>query len=209
MDALCKNRKKSRKNGHLTSTRPIRLDGNRSGPTHPTSWISPPIRTPRASDAAGVWRLVRESGVLDANSPYAYLLLCTDFAETSAVAEGPEGVAGFVVGYRPPARPDTVFVWQVGVADTHRGRGLGRTLLDWVVSQTSRASEPGVRFLEATVTPSNEASWSLFRSFAREAGAPLQEETAFAAELFPGAEHEAEVRIRIGPLHPGRNPKEV
>lgn len=145
-----------------------------------------------------MWRLVQGTPVLDANSAYAYLLLCTDFAETSAVAEGPAGIAGFALGYRPPARPDAYFVWQVGVADAHRGHGLGRALLTWVVD---RSYADGVRFLEATVTPSNEASWSLFRAFARDAGAPLRQETAFPAHLFPSGEHEEEVRIRIGPLH--------
>lgn len=33
-----------------------------------------------------MWRIARDSGVLDLNSSYAYLLWCTDFPSTSAVA---------------------------------------------------------------------------------------------------------------------------
>jgi L-2,4-diaminobutyric acid acetyltransferase len=161
------------------------------------SRVLPVIRQPRASDAAGVWGLVQKTPVLDANSAYAYLLLCTDFADTGAIAETRGGIVGFALGYRPPTRPDTWFVWQVAVAEGHAGRGLGGSLLDWVFENT-RAE--GARFLEATVTPSNEASWSLFRAFARRHGAGFREGSAFPSDLFPDAGHEAEVLIRIGPL---------
>jgi L-2,4-diaminobutyric acid acetyltransferase len=59
----------------------------------------------------------------------------------------------------------------------------------------------GVTHLEATVTPSNQASWALFRGFAKRAGAACHEIPAFPSHLFPDGDHEEEVRIRIGPLH--------
>jgi L-2,4-diaminobutyric acid acetyltransferase len=43
------------------------------------------FRAPVASDAADLWRLARDSGSLDLNSPYAALLWCTDFADTTVV----------------------------------------------------------------------------------------------------------------------------
>jgi L-2,4-diaminobutyric acid acetyltransferase len=155
------------------------------------------IRAPSLQDAAAVWRLVRESGVLDLNSPYAYLLLCSDFAPTSVVAESAGRIDGFVGAYRPPPRPDSVFVWQVVTARGVQGRGLGSRLLDAVLE---RPACRGVRFLEATVTPSNRPSRALFHGFARRRGVPLVEEAAFGAGLFPGPGHEEEVRFRIGPF---------
>jgi L-2,4-diaminobutyric acid acetyltransferase len=157
------------------------------------------IRSPRARDAAAVWDLVDKTPALDANSAYAYLLLCTDFASTSVVAEADGEVVGFVLGYRPPARQEALFVWQVAVREDQRGHGLGGVLLESVLS---RNAPLGVEFLEATVTPSNEASWSLFRGFARRAGVDCREVETFPAQLFPGESHEEEVRIRIGPLNP-------
>jgi L-2,4-diaminobutyric acid acetyltransferase len=53
--------------------------------------------------------------------------------------------------------------------------------------------------VEATVTPDNSASAALFRSLAARHDTAVEEEPAFAAELFPGG-HDAEVRFRIGPL---------
>jgi L-2,4-diaminobutyric acid acetyltransferase len=155
------------------------------------------IREPGVQDAASVWQLVRESGVLDLNSPYAYLLLCSDFARTSVVAEAAGRIHGFVGAYRPPSRPESVFVWQVVTAREAQGRGLGSRLLEAVLE---RPACRGVRFLEATVTPSNQPSRALFRGLARRRGVPFVEELAFGADLFPGPDHEEEVRVRIGPF---------
>lgn len=155
------------------------------------------MRPPRLDDAAAIWALVRDSKVLDLNSPYAYLLLCSDFAETCVVAEWADRLVGFVGAYRPPLRPHSVFVWQIVTARETQRSGLGASLLD---SLLARPACRGVRFLEATVTPSNEASRALFQGFAHRRGVPLLREPAFAAELFPTADHEEEARVRIGPL---------
>ncbi len=152
------------------------------------------FRPPAPRDAAAIWRLAGDSGSLDLNSPYAYLLVCSEFAATSVVAEAGGEVVGFVAAFRPPERPQAVFVWQVAVAARWRGYGIGHCLLERAV----RAA--GARFLEATVTPSNRASRRLFEGFARRYAVACRESPAFGAELFPGAEHEPEVRLCIGPF---------
>ena len=169
-------------------------------PTHSSGWVEPTIRAPRASDAAAVWALVQKTPALDANSPYAYLLLCTDFAATGAVAEAGDALVGFVLGYRPPTRPEAYFVWQIAVREDQRGRGLGRALLDTALANVVTR---GVSFLEATVTPSNQASQSLFAGFANRVGAPCREVPVFPSELFPDGRHEREILLRIGPLAAG------
>jgi L-2,4-diaminobutyric acid acetyltransferase len=141
--------------------------------------------------------VVRRSGTLDVNSPYAYLLLTSHFADTSVVAERAGDVVGFVAAYRPPSRPQSLFVWQVAVDAAARGHGLGTRLLDGALA-TEAAAE--CRYLEATVTPSNVSSWALFRGVARRHGVPCREETGFVAALFPDGGHEDEILVRIGPL---------
>jgi L-2,4-diaminobutyric acid acetyltransferase len=162
------------------------------------------IRTPTVDDAASLWRLARSAG-LDLNAPYAYLLFCHDFAETSLVAEGSSGgVVAFVTGYRPPGRRDTIFVWQVAVRPAARGRGLGTALVDRLVTELVPA---GVKHLEASVTPTNEASRRLFEAVAARRGAELTKSTLFASDLFPGGEHDEELLLRIGPFEaPARDP---
>lgn len=151
------------------------------------------IRAPEPSDGASLWTLARESG-LDENSPYAYLLWSAYFADTSVVADLDGVPVGFVTGFTVPARPDTVFVWQVGVAAAHRGHGIGSRLLDALVCR-----QPHVRFLEGTVTPANAASAALFRGFGSRHGGLVEERELFAAGMFPPG-HDPEVLFRIGPF---------
>ncbi len=186
------------------------------------------VRAPEQSDAADIWRLVQACEELDLNSPYAYLLMCTDFADTALVVrsrlsgprddrdvrggaaeeidagEGKEGdLVAFVLGYRPPSAMETLFVWQIGVAKAHRKRGLGARLLDVLVDRCR--ARFGIGFLEATVTPSNLPSRVLFTRFARDRSAQMHERVAFWSSSFPdqaGSEkpHEDEIRLRIGPI---------
>ncbi len=143
-----------------------------------------------------MWRLARDSRVLDVNASYAYLLWARDFAATSVVATVGDEPAGFVTGYARPDRPETLMIWQVAVDERHRGRGLARRMLAEIVDRH------GDRFshLETTITADNAASIALFSSFATSRGALLERSELFAAPLFPDG-HDAEVLFRIGPLH--------
>jgi L-2,4-diaminobutyric acid acetyltransferase len=155
------------------------------------------IDRPSTQDAAAIWRIARDSGKLDLNSSYAYLLWCHDFADTSAVARVGDHVVGFVIGYRRPAVPDTVVVWQIAVDAGQRGRGMAAALLDALVEAT------GSRQIETTITPDNEASNALFRSLADRWGAQMRVAGEFAAGEFPD-DHETEVLYRIGPFEPAK-----
>ncbi len=157
------------------------------------------VRPATVEDGAAVWRLAEASEVLDVNSPYAYLLLCDRFGDTSVVAETEGEPVGFVTGFRPPRRPEVIFVWQVAVDASMRGRGLARRMLETLVGLDGCR---GVSHLETTVTPSNGPSRALFRAFARSAGADMTIAPGFGPELFPGGGHEAEELYRIGPIDP-------
>jgi L-2,4-diaminobutyric acid acetyltransferase len=152
---------------------------------------------PHTSDGAAIWRIARDSQVLDLNSSYSYLLWCRDFPNTSVVARGTGGQpVGFLTGYLRPERPETLVVWQVAVDHSHRGRGLAARMLDEVAA---RGAAEGVRRIETTITPGNEASRRLFISFGERHGARVEREVLFDSGLFPDG-HEPEVLYRIGPL---------
>ena len=155
------------------------------------------IRPTVAADGAAIWQLVRASGVLDLNSAYCYLLLCRHFSQTCAVADLRGVVVGFVTGYLPPGRSDTFFIWQIGTRAEQRGQGIATRLVQDVLQR-----EPcrEVTFIEATVSPSNHASRALFNGLARTLQTDLAEEACFEAALFPGADHEPEDLLRIGPF---------
>jgi L-2,4-diaminobutyric acid acetyltransferase len=150
-------------------------------------------------DGAAIWRIARDSEVLDLNSSYSYLLWCRDFAATSVVARSTDGEpVAFVTGYIRPERPHTLLVWQVAVDREHRGQGLARVLLD---ALTARLADRGVHTVETTITPDNAASDRLFRSYAERHKASLSREVLFDGVLFPEGTHLPEVLYRIGPVN--------
>lgn len=158
------------------------------------------IAEPDSTDGPQLWRLARDSGVLDMNSSYAYLLWCREFASTSAVARTEGAVVGFVTGFRRPEAPDTVMIWQVAVDPGQRGRNVGGRMLNAIVD---RLSPRGVRWMHTTISPGNEASIRLFTALARDRGTEIERRELFAPEDFPAEEpgdHEAEDLYVIGPF---------
>lgn len=154
----------------------------------------PAFRAARPEDGKHMHALVQEMGGLELNTAYFYLLYCMEFSDTCVVAETEGRLAGFVLGHRPPKRPDTVFVWQVGVAPFMRRQGLAGQLLDVFLEQN-----PDARWLEATVTPDNTASRRLFQGLARNRGVACKVRDYLSTEHFPDG-HAPEALFRIGPL---------
>ncbi|MFI2103294.1 diaminobutyrate acetyltransferase [Isoptericola sp. NPDC019693] len=173
------------------------------------------VRPPTTTDGAAMWRLARDSGSLDLNSSYAYLLLADHFAATCRLAflpdgpDGPDGpdaegdAVGFVSAYRLPADPATLFVWQVAVDPRARGRRVAGRLLDAVVDGAPDDGGPAVTRLHTTVTTDNASSRRLFARWAAARGATLRETTGYEAEHFPDG-HEAEPLLVIEGIRPPR-----
>ncbi len=157
------------------------------------------LRMPREDDGARIWELARGISVLDLNSAYSYLMLCKYFPDTCVVAEHKDQIIGFVTAFRLPKQPDTIFVWQVGVSADQRGNGIGKALLKELIGRQMRK---GVDYLEATVSPSNLPSQSLFRALAQDLNTDCVIKECFSAELFP-VPHEPEWTFRIGPFQSG------
>jgi L-2,4-diaminobutyric acid acetyltransferase len=152
------------------------------------------LRPPTLADGAAVSALVREAGGLEPNTTYAYLLLCTHFSQTSVVAVEDGELLGVLLGYRLPEARERLFVWQIGVKPTARGRGVARAMLDHLVD---RAELQDVCAIEQTIAPSNEASNKLFASFARSRGCDLSVAPGFASKDFGPVAHEEENLVRI------------
>ncbi|MCK9794930.1 diaminobutyrate acetyltransferase [Isoptericola sp. 4D.3] len=173
------------------------------------------IRPPTPVDGATMWQLARDSGSLDLNSSYAYLLLADHFSATSRLAllargaDGGEGdPVGFLAGYRLPADPATLFVWQVAVAPQARGRRVAGQLLDAVVDGASPGGSapdggPAVTRVHTTVTTDNASSRRVFARWAAERGATLRETTGYETTHFPDG-HEAEPLLVIKGFGPSR-----
>ena len=155
------------------------------------------LRKPDARDGMAVWRLIADCPPLDRNSAYCNLLQCTDFADTCILAERDGEVVGWISGYRPPAEHDTLFVWQVAVHETARGCGLAGRMLQGLLE---RPDCDGVERIKTTITPDNEGSFALFRSFAKRIDAPFDEDSGFDKDKHFDGLHDSEHLITIGPI---------
>ncbi len=157
---------------------------------------TPTLRSPTAADGAAVWRFVESGSGLESNSAYCYMLMFEHHPASCVVAEVDGELVGFVLGYRPPGIPSTVFVWQIGVSQAMRGKGLGLSLLHEIFA---RRANHDIYYLEATVSPGNDPSLRLFHALARTLETECQVSELFPQDMFPES-HESENLLRIGPI---------
>lgn len=155
------------------------------------------LRKPCKDDGSEVWKLVAACPPLDRNSMYMNLIQCDHFAETCILAEREGQLLGWISGHVPPERTDSLFVWQVAVHEDARGLGLGKRMLKALLNRPACKS---VRTLETTITRDNKASWGLFRSFARDIGAPLSDAPHFECDAHLDGAHATEHLVTIA-LH--------
>lgn len=155
------------------------------------------LRKPTPTDGFALNQLVAASPPLDPNSVYCNLLQCTHFSDTAIAAEVDNELVGFVSAYIPPAKPDTLFIWQIVIADAMRGKGLAKQMLLQLLRNLASRK---LRFIETTITPDNEASWGLFQSLARELDTVLESRVFFARDSHFGGRHDDEHLLQIGPL---------
>jgi L-2,4-diaminobutyric acid acetyltransferase len=154
-------------------------------------------RKPVSEDGMAVNRLIGQCKPLDENSVYCNLLQCSHFAETSIIALLDEKVVGFVSGYLVPAHSDTLFIWQIAVDESVRGRGLAKRLLSELLCRTVCR---GVCYLEASIMPDNNASRAVFLSLAKELKSECKESVMFDKDRHFQGRHETEFLLRIGPF---------
>lgn len=153
------------------------------------------LRRPTLEDGMSVFRLVEKCPPLDTNSSYCNLLQCSHFSETSVAAEQAGELVGFISGYIIPGRPDTLFIWQVAVAEQARGVGLASRML---LALLDRSQSAEVRFIETTITQENRASWALFDGVAKKLSADLESSAWMDKETHFLGQHDSETLVRIG-----------
>ncbi|GMW03014.1 MAG: diaminobutyrate acetyltransferase [Candidatus Hydrogenedentota bacterium] len=155
------------------------------------------IRKPALDDANRMWTFVCANPPLERNTCYAYHLLCDHFSETCAIAEDAREMVGMVTAYRPPTRPECLFIWQIAVTKRSRGIGIAHAMITHLLD---RAATHPPAFLEATVGKNNDVSRRLFQGFARKLNVSCVERVLYPGESFGSDKHDDEILLRIGPL---------
>jgi L-2,4-diaminobutyric acid acetyltransferase len=155
------------------------------------------LRTPGLTDGAEIHNLVKNSHPLDLNSLYCYLLICEHFNETSVVVQHEDSIKGFISAYIHPKKDDTLFIWQVAVDSSMRKMGLAMKMAMVILGRDNARK---IKFIETTVSPSNEASSRFFHSLASTLKTGLTKETFITDSMFGKEAHEEEILFRIGPF---------
>lgn len=155
------------------------------------------FRRPGKNDGAAVWELVNDTGVLDLNSSYSYLMWCEIFSETSIVVEKNGSIVGFISGFINPKNENCLFIWQVAVDESQRGNGLGTKML---LELLERDCCRDIAYVEATVSPSNIPSQHLFLGLAKKLDTKCSISNYFLSIDFPRTGHENEMLYKIGPM---------
>lgn len=154
---------------------------------------SPRLRKPEATDGAAIWELVKSCKPLDENSMYCNLVQADHFRDTCVVAELDGDIVGWVSGHIIPDQ-NALFVWQVAVSDKARGMGLGKKML---LDLIERDVCDDAKHLKTTITRANDASWALFRGFARRIGGNLTDEPHFTRDVHFEGRHDTEHMVSI------------
>jgi L-2,4-diaminobutyric acid acetyltransferase len=125
---------------------------------------------------------------------YCNIVQCDHFADTCVIAELDGVIVGWISAFIPPDTPDTLFVWQVAVGESARGRGVAQKMLKELFERPVCAD---ITRLKTTITADNDASWALFNSFAGNMDAELDHEPHYEEDSHFGGRHATEYMVTI------------
>lgn len=149
---------------------------------------------PKAEDGDEVYRLISQCPPLDVNSSYCNFLQSTHFSQTCVLARHQGEIAGFVSGYRKPAEPNTLFIWQVAVSPKYRGQGLASKMLGQLMA---RKALKDITAVETTITQENRPSWALFKKLDAKNGNKGEISTFLDQDKHFKGKHDTEYLYRI------------
>jgi len=154
-------------------------------------FIQPTIRF-----APQISNLVKNTPFLDNNSDYLYALMCTRFAQNSAVAIKADEVIAFVTGFRCPASPDTYFLWQTATKPRHGIPNLGINLINFAADNEI---SKGAKAIEASVDTENAPITVLMKILCKRLGGELKTGLMFSSQILSanGSAHHDETLYRI------------
>ncbi len=121
------------------------------------------LRPTTIEDGLAVYNLVSSCPEIPSKPAISYYSLCSDFSHTSIVAEIGGRIIGFVGGYRPPEREDTLVVTVVTVEESVRKMGLASEMLSDLLS---RLSTVGVINLEVIAPKADKAIIAVIEGYA-------------------------------------------
>ena len=163
-----------------------------AGPTPGNSLDDITFRRPTEGDYAAISRVIDDwwgGRRMDVLLPRLWL---RHFTRTSWLAETGDGrLAGFLVGFMSPDRPDVGYCHLIAANPNLRRRGLGRALYDRFIDDAKAA---GRTRIEAVTWPANRASLAFHRALGFEVQAGPGSQNLYGIPAQPGYDFDREDR---------------
>jgi L-2,4-diaminobutyric acid acetyltransferase len=117
------------------------------------------IRKAEEDDFLNVYKFVSKCKPLENYSEHFYKIMLRYFSNSCFIAEFNNEIVGYVMGFASQVDSKTFFLWQIGVFSYHRGKEIGKMLLN----EFEKAGRNlGYKRVEVTVDPENISSQKLF-----------------------------------------------
>ncbi|MEV6035886.1 GNAT family N-acetyltransferase [Nonomuraea sp. NPDC052116] len=97
-------------------------------------------------------------------------LFLDHFHRTSLIAEGPAGMAGFLIGFISPSEPDEAYIHFVGVSPEARTGGVARAMYERFFDLARRHDRRVVKAITSSV---NQTSMAFHRRMGFEVSEPV------------------------------------
>ncbi len=130
------------------------------------------VREIRKNDLEKIIELIKQGipYVLPYNV-YVYWILQNYYSSTCKVVESEDKIIGYISGI-PSLDKETIFIWQLCVDIKHRGDGIGTMMIDSLVSEAKRL---GYCNIQLSISDTNIASQTLFKSYAEKKSMEIYE----------------------------------
>ncbi len=112
------------------------------------------------TDAECALNLARSCPPLDVHTPYTYWVVSRYYGDTCYLIEDDGDPVGYLLAIPKGA---TLFLWQLGIVESHRGKGLTALLFDALASSAKGMFDA----VELTISPGNGASYGALASWCR------------------------------------------
>jgi ribosomal protein S18 acetylase RimI-like enzyme len=121
--------------------------------------LSVKIRSLKESDLQAVRNLTASTQELAPDRDSIYWLLSEFFEKTSFVVSSENKLAGFLLGFMSQTKTNQGYVYSIGVAAEHRGKGIGKLLIE---SFQNSIHSLGADAIYLTTTPDNHMALGFY-----------------------------------------------
>lgn len=124
------------------------------------------VRNVTRDDVDTLKSLSKQCVPLGQHTSFTYWMLCQYFSNLCYILEDEDrNPIGFVSAIRSSSVEGAVYLWQIGIVEQHRGKGLSKILIDAIVG-----SIHDDEYIQFSIDDTNKESLGAFSSYAKANG---------------------------------------